>query len=901
MDLTWDEIYRNAVRFSKRWENASNERAEAQLFLHEFLSVFGVDSKRVATFEQKVHPTSDSIGFIDLLWKGRILIEMKSRGRSLDRAFKQAKDYGFALTNDEDLPEYYMVCDFETIVLRRITTNQIWEIKTKQLKASIKKFSILTEHANKYDFIVDKELNTAAAYKMADLHDELLGHNYKGHQLQVYLVRLLFCLFADDSGIFSKDLFHKYILDSKADGTDLSGRIASLFYVLDTPSADRQQGLPDDLYLFPYVNGSLFKEVLQPAVFSKKMRTLVLQCCEFEWTQISPSIFGSMFQGVMDKTLRRSLGAHYTSEQTILKTIKPLFIEELYEEFERVKMYDKQLDLFHMKLSKLTFMDPACGCGNFLVVAYREIRMLELEVLKIRKGHVNQLTIGGVLTDYDVLVDLNQFYGIEIDDFACEIAKVAMYLMDHLMNNLVTDEFGVPYKRLPLHEGANINFGNALSFDWNDIAGERSFDYILGNPPFKGKRYQDDQQKWDMLNVFGKNFKGVGTLDYVSAWYKKASEYILDKNTKVAFVSTNSIVQGEQVPILWKPLLSNHGIHFDFAHQSFPWLSEGKGKAAVHCVIIGFSRRTNKKESRIFNNNGFITTDNISPYLAAAPTVFIERRRNPICDVKRVVYGSFALDDGNYTISEEEYHNILSQEPELINYLRPFIGADEFIKDKKRYCIWLKDGNLKEISRSKILNNKISAVREWRLRSDRKETVVLAKYPMLFAEIRHPKSGYYLAIPTLSSENRDYIPIGFLDSNIIASNQLQIIPYATLYDFGILTSSVLMIWMRTVAGRFKSDYRFSGSIVYNNFPWPDTPESQKHVIENAAQGILNARKLYPENNYNDLYNRNTMPEELMRAHNELDRAVMKAYMYKATMSEEDIVADLFKRYVELTK
>jgi len=895
MNLTWDQIKNNAISFSKRWKDAKNERAEAQLFLHELLGVFGLDSKRVATFEQKIHPEADTNGYIDLLWPGRILFEMKSKGKSLEKAFKQARDYAFAIEKDEDLPEYILVCDFENIRLYRQTTNQQWSFKTKDLSKNIKKLSVLTDQATKLDFLVDKELNQQAAYKMAALHDVLKEHNYTGHALELYLVRLLFCNFADDSGIFYKNQFRQYIMNSRPDGSDLAGRMAELFDILNTPHVERQPTLSDEVRAFEYINGGLFREVLRPAAFSSKMRQMLLDCAEFDWSYISPSIFGAMFQGVMDQKERRELGAHYTSEQNILKLIKPLFLDELCEEFERVKSNEAQLEYFHNKLAQLTFLDPACGCGNFLIITYRELRLLELEILKMQINDSKQLVLGDYLKDH-IKVNVGQFYGIEYEEFPGQIAQVGLWLMDHQMNNLVSYHFGLPFNRLPLHDSATIfrghENGNALQIDWETVVPKQKLNFIMGNPPFIGASNMSAEQKEEAVLIFGK-IKLANSIDYVGAWYHKAAAYIQNTKIRVGFVSTNSITQGEQVAPLWSKLLREYQIHIDFAYQTFKWNNDAKGKAQVHCIIIGFSNYVSGKQKLLFDQYGdVIVVGNINPYLVEAPDILVESRGTPICDVPQMMLGNKPSDGGNLIFTEEEKDKFIAMEPAAEPFIKKYVGSEEFINGTQRYCLWLKDAD-PSWKKYPAIMQRINKVREMRLLSSAMPTREKAVTPQLFFFISQPKSKYLL-IPSVSSEKRQYIPIGYMDKDTIASNAALILADATIYHFGILTSNVHMAWMRTVSGRLKSDYRYSGSVVYNTFPWPTPTDEQIIAIEKAAQLVLDVREHYQSYSLADLYN-TPMEEPLRKAHKTLDKAVWAAYNGK-WKSEAECVADLMQRY-----
>lgn len=901
MKLSWNEISARALGFSKKWRYAAEETAEAQSFLNDFFEVFGVDRKRVATFETKVPMGKNKSGYIDLLWKGVILVEMKSRGKSLDRAYDQAKDYAFNLQDDE-LPEYIMVSDFDNIKLYRNSTGQKWTFKTSQLHRKVKLFADLAGYKTAADMPTDRKVDIEAAEKMARLHDILKSNGYEGHQLEVYLVRLLFCLFADDTGIFEKNIFFDYISNSKEDGSDLSTRIARLFEVLDTPHEQRvkQVLLSEELKRFEYINGNLFTERLSFADFDQKTRKILLECCYVDWGYISPAIFGAMFQGVMNPEERRELGAHYTSEENILKVIKPLFLDELWEEFERIKGNSKKLALFHEKLSKLKFLDPACGCGNFLIITYRELRRLELEVLKML------IDIGGQMV-LDVSpyckVNVDQFYGIEYEEFPSQIAQVGMWLMDHQMNTIVAEHFGLYYARLPLSQTATIVYGNALTIDWESIVSRQELNYILGNPPFIGYSLQSKEQKSDMLRTFldsnGKPTKTAGKIDYVAAWYYKAAQYIQSTNIRVAFVSTNSIVQGEQVAAVWKPIMDMFNISIDFAYRTFIWNNEAKGRAAVHCVIIGFSLRNNRTKF-IFGEGNKKSCNNINPYLLNVPTIFIESRKKAICDVPNIVTGNRPADGGHLIIENWELEQFMQKDPLSQKYIHRFMGSSEFINDEKRWCLWLVDASPAELRKMPEVMKRVMACKEDRESSSDAGRRKLADTPTLFRE-QIEASKDYIIIPCTSSERRKYIPIDFVDKDVIASNAVLVILDASIYHFGILSSNVHMAWMRAVAGRLKSDYRYSKDIVYNNFPWPSPTEQQKESIEKTAQDVLNARALYPESSLSDLYDSLTMPPELVKAHNNLDRAVGKAYGYNGILAEEEIVTDLMGRYKQLVK
>lgn len=891
--LSWSEIESRAMAFSARWRNDSNEAAEAKSFLNDFFYVFGVDRKRVATFEEKVPMGNGRNGYMDLIWKGVILIEMKSRGKSLDRAYKQAKDYAFNL-KDEELPELIMVCDFENIRLYNLNTGQKWEFKTKDLHKKIKLFSVLAGYKANREKVEDIEVNIQASEKMAKLHDKLKEHGYEGKPLEVYLVRLLFCMFADDTGIFDKNIFYDYIMDSKEDGSDLSIRIAALFEVLDMSPEKRKKRdlLSQELKKFRYINGGLFREILPSADFDSEMRKLLLECCNFDWAYISPAIFGAMFQGVMNQQQRRELGAHYTSEENILKVIKPLFLDKLYDEFERCKTNKRSLEQFHNKIANLKFLDPACGCGNFLIITYRELRKLELGVLKMlfEEGTLN--------IEFYCKVTVEQFYGIEYEEFACQIAQVGMWLVDHQMNIKVAEEFGLYFARLPLTRSATIVHKNAIEANWNEIVNKSELNYIIGNPPFVGARLMNPEQKKDIEDIFkddkGKTIKGAKNLDYVSAWYKKAAEYIVMTDIKCTFVSTNSIVQGEQVAILWKNLIEQYGIHIDFAYKTFIWNNEAKGKAKVHCVIIGFSDSIIVEDKYIFDNDEKIKVKNINGYLMNAANIFIENNRSPICNVPKMCFGNMANDDGNFILTKDERDDLIKRYPNTKEFIRLFVGADEFINRKERYCLWLDKVSPKDYRGIQEIIDRVENVKRFRLNSAREATRRLADSPMLFGEIRQAE-GSFILIPRHSSQKRKYIPMGFLPERVIASDAVMIIPNANLYHFGILTSNMHMAWMKSFAGRIKSDFRYSAKIIYNNFPWPNPTEKQKNLIMQCAHEVLEARKIYKGTSLAELYDPLSMPPELMKAHRKLDSAVESAYG-KRFKDDVDRVTFLMNEY-----
>lgn len=676
--------------------------------------------------------------------------------------------------------------------------------------------------------------------------------------------------------------------------------LASIFHTLNKPENERLKNIDENLAQFPFVNGKLFEETLPPAAFDSQMREMLLRACSLDWGSISPAIFGSMFQAVMNPEERRNLGAHYTSEKNIQKVIKPLFLDDLYDEFEKAKGNRNRLNELHKKISSLHFLDPACGCGNFLIISYRELRQLEIlilrELYKSGQGFLNVQDI--------ILVDVDQFAGIEYDEFPARIAEVAMWLIDHQMNMKVSEEFGQYFVRLPLSKGAKIIHGNALRIDWAQIIPKTELDFIMDNPPFIGYAYQSVGQKEDMSKLFSK-VEGSRVLDYVSGWYYKASEYIQGSTIRVAFVSTNSIAQGEQVGILWNSLIEKFNVKIDFAHRTFKWSNEAKNNAGVHVVIIGFSTMeiTDKKIYEYDDIKGephAKKVKRINPYLVDGETVFIQKRSQPICEVPSINRGSDATDGGHLLLSEDEKDQLINEEPEAEKWIRPFLMAREFLYGKNRYCLWLKGIDPGELRKLPRVLERVNKVREFRTKSKRSKTKQMAVYPYLFSEDRQPESDY-LAIPKVTSEGRQYIPIGFCSSDIICGDKLFYLPNASHYLFGILTSLMHMTWMRYTCGRLESRFSYSNTIVYNNFPFPmEFSEKSKEKVSENAQRVLQTRKKYPNSSLADLYDPIAMPPDLVKAHKDLDRAVDLCYRPQPFRSESSRIEFLFQLYEQYT-
>lgn len=898
--ITLNEIRNRAIVFSKEWEREYSEDAEAKSFWDGFFEVFGISRRRVASFEYPVKKIDGGAGFIDVLWKGVMLAEHKSKGKNLDKAYSQAKDY-FPGLKDTELPRYIIVSDFEKIRIYDLEKDKQEEFFLRDLHKNVDLFGFISGYTT-FTYEREEEASVKAAKLMADFHNEIAKTGYSGHDLEVFLVRILFCLFADDTGIFTKNSFRNYIENrTNIDGSDLGMHLMQIFEILNTPYEKRQINLDEQLSELKYINGGIFAERIAPVSFDAGARLKLMLCSSFDWSQISASIFGSLFQGVMNEKERRQLGAHYTSEINIMKVIQPLFLDELYVEFDKAKHDMKKLDEFHMKLSSLKFLDPACGCGNFLVIAYRELRKLELEVLLKKENAKNAgLRIFGA--DELSILNVNQFYGIEIEEFPSLIARVAMYLVDHQMNMLFSEKFGHIYARIPLRDPASIVNADALITDWESVVSKDQLNYILGNPPFVGARLMGKKQKEIFLSIFD-NAKGAGNLDFVTAWYEKASKYMQGTFIKTAFVSTNSICQGEQVGILWKRLKEKYDITIHFAHQTFKWNNDAPGVAAVYCIIVGFTCFDTEKKylyeyENIKSEPKEKEVKHINAYLVEGEDVFVDNRSKPICNVPEIVFGSMPNDGGNFLFTEEEKDKFLEEEPNVKEYIKELISAREYLNGEKRYCLWLKNIEPNILKTLPKVLERVENVKKLRSESTRKETRELAKIPSLFGEIRQPNNDYIL-IPRVSSENRNYIPISFFDKEKIAGDTCLIIPNANLYHFGILESEIHMTWVRFVCGRLKDDYRYSNNLVYNNFPWPEkVTEEQKEKVEEFTQKVLGVRLQFPNSSLADLYDPNTMPPELVKAHTELDRVVDSCYGRKFTNKEERIefLFELYKKY-----
>ena len=924
MRLGTDEIKRRAKAFSEEWQTASHERGDTQTFYNEFFEIFGIKRKQVAIYEQRVKLLKQKQGFIDLFWPGTLLVEQKSSNLDLDRAQGQALDY-LAGIHPTDQPRWILTCDFQRWRLLDLETSRELKFRLSDLHKHIGAFDFML--GRKVSFETQASVTIKAAELMGKLHDALEETGYKGHDLEQLLVRLLFCLFADDTGIFQpKDIFLQLVEnDTKPDGSNVGSILNDLFDVLDTPENARQTTLQAELNAFPYVNGQLFAGRLRTPHFNAEMRGHLLDACRHDWSGVSPAIFGSLFQSVMDAKERRAKGAHYTTEANILKVIGPLFLDDLKAELAsiiaRKTARERELAKFQDKLTRLTFFDPACGCGNFLVIAYREIRRLELECLKAQYG---EQQIDAALLSR---VTVDQFYGIEYEEFPARIAEVAMWMMDHIANNEINEAFRLNYARIPLKESAHILHGDALETDWSALLAPEKCAYIMGNPPFIGAKFQSQLQRERVRRIAGLGGTG-GTLDYVAAWFIKAGQYLqTNRRIRVAFVSTNSICQGEQVAQLWPILFDRFGLEIAFAHRTFSWGSEARGKAHVHVVIVGLAHRDHEPaEKRLFSypdikgNPVESQHTGLTAYLFDARGVanrhlVVKEESSPINGAGKVVIGSKPIDGGYLIFDAKERASLLVSEPEAEPFLRPYIGAQEFINGGMRWIAALQAVPPDTLRKLPKLMERVGLVRQFREgkvppkgKSDDKKSEpgvsskALAATPTAFHVTVIPDRPF-LAIPEVSSERRDYVPLGWLEPPVIASNLVRVMIGADLFDFGVLNSRMNMAWLGHIGGRLKSDYRYSIGLVYNTFPWPDASPAQRAKVEALAQAVLDARAAYPTSSLADLYDPDTMPADLRKAHTALDTAVDRLYRPKSSgppfASDRDRVEHLFGRYEAL--
>ena len=965
-----------AAAFAERWKGRGYERGESQLFWADLLTnVYGIeDLPSFIRYEERVTSMVDSTNFIDgHIPSTRVIIEQKSIDKDLRAPvpqseggkltpFQQAKKYVANLPLSQH-PKWIVTCNFAEFLVYDMEqpNGEPEQIFLKDLGKEYYRLQFLVDARSEH---ISKEMQVSmkAGEIVGKIYDALLKQ-YDDNSpealrwLNILCVRIVFCLYAEDAGVFRHDQFHDYLNSYNAE--DLSDALLKLFNVLNTPLEKRSKYMKDDLKAFPYTNGGLFEEEIEIPLFTEELKQILLQnaSLDFDWSEISPTIFGAVFESTLNPETRRSGGMHYTSIENIHKVIDPLFLNDLRSELDSIleekveKTRMRRLDEYQNKLASLTFLDPACGSGNFLTETYLSLRRLENEVL--RERYHGQMMMGEF--NNPVKVSIHQFYGIEINDFAVTVATTALWISEAQMLNETERIVQHDIDFLPLKSYANIKEGNALRLPWDEwetddkmptiyakrtvaytdlpddkpsMAGESmyykeveihtkefvihssktpttyhvDFDYIMGNPPFVGARWMSKEQKQDVIDIFGAKWQGVGDLDYVCCWYKKAVD-LMNHNSAIrtALVSTNSICQGGSVANLWKPLFNQYNTQIIFAYRTFRWDSEADIKAHVHCVVLGFSVESYSKPKIIYTSDGqSVQVSNINGYLLDAPNVFIEKRTQPLCDVPSICLGGQPIDDGNLILTIEEKEKLLAHEPLAASLIRPFMMGKDFIERKPRYCLWLKGANPGVLRQCHRVMERVQKVREFRLKSDRSSTLKAAENPTLFGAPFECIDNF-IALPKVSSENRRYIPMDYLSPEIIPGDKLFCMQGATLYHFGILTSSIHMAWMRATCGRLKSDYSYSNTIVYNNFPWPNPTEKQKAKIEQTAQAILDARAKYPDCSLADLYDEAAMPPELRKAHQENDRAVMAAYGFDLTLSESEIVAELFKMYQEMVK
>ncbi|MDE0238357.1 MAG: class I SAM-dependent DNA methyltransferase [bacterium] len=915
MRLSWNEVRVRAAAFAERWRDAAYEKGETQSFYNDFFAVFGVDRRSVARFEQHVTKLDDKSGYIDLFWPGVLLVEQKSAGLNLGGAYEQAGQYFDALPMHEQ-PRFIMVSDFQNFELRDLDERETVAFPLAALPDNVEAFGFVMG-VRQRTFRDQDPANIKAAELVGRLHDKLEETGYRGHDLERFLVRIVFCLFADDTGIFDpRDIFFDFIEErTSVDGADLGPWLSQLFQVLDTPVENRSERLDADLARFPYVNGDLFEGPLRIPSFDGAMRDALLDACRFDWSEISPAIFGALFQSVMDPKERRSQGAHYTTEKNILKVISPLFLDGLREEFDRLKARQDsrrlaELRQFRRKLGELRFLDPACGCGNFLIISYRELRLLEIEVMREISADTEREGQRALSAELASAVNVDQFYGIELSEFPARIAEAAMWMMDHIMNNRLSLELGEVFARIPLQTSPKILCADALEVDWTEVLPPGDCSFVLGNPPFIGSKLQTPEQRAQLARITA-SAGSTGTLDYVTAWFIKAGGYSRAGGARIGFVATNSISQGEQPAQLWPILFTGHGLEIAYAHCTFAWGSDARGKAHVHVIIIGLDRREDAPvKKRLFsypdpNGDPEETLHSaISPYLTSAdgltdPHLTIQKQTNPANGMRKLVIGSKPIDKGHYIFNTDERNAFLAAEPAAERFMRPFVGAKEFVSGIDRWILSLHDAPPELLARLPLTRERMAAVKEFRSNSSDAGTRKLADTPTLFHINVIPKAPF-LVVPKSTSERREYVPIGWLEPPTIPSDAVFALEGATLADFALLTSAMHMAWLRQTSGRLKSDYRYSIGIVYNTFPTPPgyTTASPQDFpnLEAAAQAVLDARGNHPGATLENLYDPDLMPPDLRRAHQRLDRETDRLYKRSGFSSERDRVEHLLALY-----
>ena len=914
MRLSWNEIRARAAGFAQEWQDAGRERSQTHLFYRDFFAVFGVSVRRVASFEEPVKRLGDRRGFIDLFWKGMLLVEQKSAGRDLRKAKAQALDY-FPGLEEKELPRYLLLSDFQTFELYDLEEGDEIAFALAELPQHVERFGFILG-VQRREFRDQDPVNIEASELMGMLYDALAASGHEGPDLEQILVRIVFCLFADDTGIFEpRDSFLDYLEQrTSEDGSDVGEKVHHLFQVLNTPGSRRPTSLDVDLARFPYIDGELFREQVSVPSFDAAMRKCLLEACRFDWSGISPAIFGALFQSVMDRDQRRALGAHYTTEKNILKVIEPLFLDELRAEFKRIMARSvsrrrTELRRFHERLGELRILDPACGCGNFLIIAYRELRELEIEVireLRTASGSEEQRALDAAGLSR---IDVDQFYGIEIGVFAARIAETALWMMDHLMNNRLSLEFGETYTRIPLRKASRIVQGDALEMDWADVLSPKKCSYVLGNPPFVGAKYQSVQQREQVRRIAALGGSG-GTLDYVAAWFVKAAAFVGRGTGRIGFVATNSISQGEQVGQLWPVLFKRYRMAVAFAHRTFAWGSDARGKAHVHVVVVGLEKVDAKPGRRRLFTYAQIDGEPhesqhkaLSAYLLGAdslqnPRIVVREEAHPQNGMPPLVIGSKPIDGGHYIFTIEERDAFVQEEPGAEPFLRPFLGSREFLNGGDRWILALQEAPPEVLRRLPKVRERVAAVRAYRERSISESTRDLARTPTQYHVNVVPTEGY-LAIPETSSGRRDYVPIGWLEPPVVPSNAIKVLRNATLGDFALLTSAMHMSWLSHIGGRLKSDYRYSVGLVYNTFPLPRGGRRSLVGLESLAKAVLAARADHAGASLSDLYDAEFTPPALRKAHQRLDRAVDRLYRRTPFASNRERAEYLLGRYERL--
>ena len=917
MRLSWNEIRARAAAFARKHADARYEKGETQSFYNDFFEIFGVSRQSVARYEERVRKLGGARGYMDLFWPGVLLVEQKSAGRNLADAREQAGEYFEALP-ERERPRYLLVSDFRTFELHDLAERRETAFRLAELPQQVEKFGFILGVAPRA-FRDQDPANIEAAELVGRLHDSLREAGYPRSDLERFLARLVFCLFADDTGVFEpRDILLDFVeTRTRGDGSDLGALLSQLFQVLDTPVEARSASLDEDLARFPYVNGDLFRGAVWIPSFTAAMRGQLLDACRFDWSGISPAIFGSLFQSVMDPAARRAQGAHYTTERNILKVIEPLFLDDLRAEFERIRALRRgrqaRLREFREKLGGLTFFDPACGCGNFLVIAYRELRLLEIEVIRELVeyerdeggGFARRLDVGSLSR-----LDVDRFHGIELGEFPARIAETALWMMDHLMNNRLSLEFGESYARIPLRRSPRIVCGDALEMDWDTVLAPSRCSFVFGNPPFAGAKFQSAAQRAQSQRVAALGGTG-GTLDYVTAWFIRAGEYLGQsgppgERARIGFVATNSITQGEQAAQLWPVLFRRLGLEIAFAHRTFAWGSDARGKAHVHVVVLGLDDREGvPARRRLFSypdpKGDPVESSHrgLSPYLfdaggLANPHLVVREEARPINGLRQLLTGSQPIDGGHLIFTAEDGSSFTADEPAAAPYLRPFVGAREYLHGSERFILALQDAAPSALRAMPKVRERLAAVRKYREASRRTSTRKLAATPTIW-QINVLPDAPFLVLPEVSSERREYAPIGWLEPPVIPSNLLRILENASLADFALLTSAMHMAWMRHIGGRLESRYRYSIGLVYNTFP-PPPPGADLSRLDPLAEAVLEARVAHPDASLADLYDPDLMPPDLRRAHQSLDRAVDRLYRRGGFASERERVEHLFALY-----